>query len=87
MSSPQKAVVNGLDAPAASSGFRHQLPQIAVMTRNPKIAQSKTSAKSDVVTAEHSTTEVEGVGKVVHIGKFSLKALIQIGTSGCFNPS
>lgn len=65
----KKPVVNGAETAAVSSGFRHSLPQIAVMNRNPKIAQSKASAKSAVIPLGHSTTEVEGVGKVVHIGK------------------
>lgn len=62
----QKTVVNGSEGMPAGSGFRHSLPQIASINRNPKLAQSKPSAKLDVL--EHSTTEVEGVGKVVHIG-------------------
>ena len=69
MANPQKPVLNGLDSPPAASGFRHTLPQVAVATRNPKIPQSKTSTKVDVLGPEHPTTDVEGVGKVVHIGE------------------
>ncbi|XP_060585586.1 histone-lysine N-methyltransferase NSD2-like isoform X2 [Ruditapes philippinarum] len=68
MASPQKPVLNGLDSAPAASGFRHTLPQIAVATRNPKISQTKAPVKVDVSGAEHATTDVEGVGKVVHIG-------------------
>lgn len=70
METSQKPAVNGIDSSPVSSGFRHQLPQIPVMARNPKIAQSKVSTKSAAIVNEHehSTTDVEGVGKVVHIG-------------------
>ncbi|KAL4232100.1 Histone-lysine N-methyltransferase [Mactra antiquata] len=70
MESSQKPVMNGIGSSPTSCGFRHQLPQIPVMARNPKIAQSKGSTKAGVVVNEHehSTTDVEGVGKVVHIG-------------------
>lgn len=64
----QKAVVNGQETMAAAAGFRHSLPQMPTMNRNPKIAQSKAATKPDVIAVEHSTTEVEGVGKVFHIG-------------------
>ena len=64
----QKPAVNGTEALPAVAAFRHSLPQIAMMDRNPKIAQSKVAPKSDVTQVEHSTTDVEGVGKVVHIG-------------------
>ena len=68
----QKPVVNGMENGPSVTGFRHQLPQMPVMSRNPKIAQSKTqsknSSKDEIGTVEHSTMEVEGVGKVVHIG-------------------
>ncbi|XP_052226023.1 histone-lysine N-methyltransferase NSD2-like isoform X2 [Dreissena polymorpha] len=67
-------LVNGSDAPA--TGFRHALPQIAAMSRHPKIAQSKT-ASSDPLPIGQSTTEVEGVGKVFHIGS----ELMEVDTS------
>ncbi|XP_052771657.1 histone-lysine N-methyltransferase NSD2-like isoform X2 [Mya arenaria] len=61
-----ETTVNGPGIPAP--GFRHSLPQIASVSRPTKIAQSKAAAKPDVAQAEHSTSDVEGVGKVVHIG-------------------
>lgn len=46
-SSPKKnPTMNGTSQ--APSGFRHILPQIPTMNRNPKIAQSKASAKKEV---------------------------------------
>ena len=63
-----KTQVNGLDA-GSSVGFRHHLPQIAVMARNPKIAQSKTSTKTETANLEKATVHVEGVGKVLRISE------------------
>ena len=62
----QKTQVNGLDS-GTPVGFRHHLPQIAVMARNPKIAQSKASAKTELANLEKATVHVEGVGKVLQI--------------------
>ena len=62
----QKAQINGLDTTSAV-GFRHHLPQIATMARNPKIAQSKASAKTEVTNLEKATVHVEGVGSVLQI--------------------
>ena len=64
----QKTQVNGLDS-GTSVGCRHHLPQIAVMARNPKIAQSKTSAKTEMANLEKATVHVEGVGKVLRISE------------------
>ena len=63
-----KTQINGLDA-GSSVGFRHHLPQIAVMARNPKIAQSKTSTKTETANLEKATVHVEGVGKVLRISE------------------
>ena len=62
----QKAQINGLDS-TSPVGFRHHLPQIATMARNPKIAQSKASAKTEVTSLEKATVHVEGVGSVLQI--------------------
>ena len=62
----QKAQINGLDT-TSPVGFRHHLPQIATMARNPKIAQSKASAKTEVTNLEKATVHVEGVGSVLQI--------------------
>ncbi|KAK3095090.1 hypothetical protein FSP39_010180 [Pinctada imbricata] len=47
-----------------AGGFRHHLPQIANLTRSTKIAQSKTSSKSEK-SADAATIHVEGTGVVV----------------------
>lgn len=66
-SSPTKnPVMNGTSQ--APSGFRHHLPQIPTMNRNPKIAQSKASAKKEVSSppsANSAKLVVEDAGKVV----------------------
>lgn len=70
-SSPTKnPTMNGTSQ--APSGFRHHLPQIPTMNRNPKIAQSKASAKKEVASPPGGVTSpvsaklvVEDAGKVV----------------------
>lgn len=58
-----KAAVNG---GCTSPSFRHHLPQVANLTRNSKIAQSKAGAKVEPVKDE-ATLVVEDTGKVVKI--------------------
>jgi hypothetical protein len=66
-SSPTKnTAMNGTSQ--APSGFRHHLPQIPTMNRNPKIAQSKASAKKEVANppaVANPVLVVEDAGKVV----------------------
>ena len=66
-SSPTKnTAMNGTSQ--APSGFRHHLPQIPTMNRNPKIAQSKASAKKEVASppaVANPVLVVEDAGKVV----------------------
>jgi len=69
-SKPPESTVNGPGV--VSTGFHHALPQIAAVSRPTKLAQSKSSSKSDLAVTELSTSEVEGVGKVFHIGMCSL---------------
>lgn len=58
-----KTAVNG---GCTSPSFRHHLPQVANLTRNSKIAQSKAGAKVEPVKDE-ATLVVEDTGKVVKI--------------------
>lgn len=58
-----KAAVNG---GCTSPSFRHHLPQVANLTRNSKIAQSKAGSKVEPVKDE-ATLVVEDTGKVVKI--------------------
>lgn len=65
---------NGLSPPQAG-GF-HRLPQIPTMSRNVKIAQSKTSAKLETVKVESvneaAVIHIEGTDKVVKISSDGL---------------
>ncbi|XP_062572179.1 histone-lysine N-methyltransferase NSD2-like [Saccostrea cucullata] len=59
-----KAAVNG--GGCTSPPFRHHLPQVANLTRNSKIAQSKAAAKVEAVKDE-ATLVVEDAGKVIRM--------------------
>lgn len=60
MENPKAAVNGGCTSPP----FRHHLPQVANLTRNSKIAQSKAGAKVEAIKDEASLV-VEDAGKVV----------------------
>ncbi|KAL3864307.1 hypothetical protein ACJMK2_005998 [Sinanodonta woodiana] len=60
--------INGNDSQSPPFGYRHHMPQIAMMSRNPKIAQSKSSAKAEAKSVQKATLHVEEAGKIIHIG-------------------
>ncbi|XP_033756392.1 histone-lysine N-methyltransferase NSD2-like [Pecten maximus] len=72
----------------AAVGFRHHLPQIANLTRNTKIAQSKAIAKresTECVPDVEATLHVEGTGKVVKLDA-DLKTELCVQEAGDVSP-
>ncbi|XP_060071280.1 histone-lysine N-methyltransferase NSD2-like [Ylistrum balloti] len=84
---------SALDSPKSVStspaiGFRHHLPQIANLTRNTKIAQSKASAKresTECIPNVEATLHIEGTGKVVKLDA-DLKTELCVQEAGDVSP-